>query len=295
MIMSDIRRSSLRELLSKKKCLRFMEAHSPISALIAENSNIKDSGEIIQYDGFWSSSLTDSTVKGKPDIELLDIQNRLLNINDIFEITTKPLIFDGDTGGKIEHFTLNLRSLERIGVSAVIIEDKTGLKKNSLLGNEVFQQQEEIDVFCRKIRKGKESQLSDNFMIIARIESLILEAGMKDAIERAFAYVEAGADGIMIHSRQKQPDEVIEFADLFKKKYFHIPLICVPTSYTQIHFNDLEKNGFNIVIYANHMLRAAYPAMMSVANDILKYGRTFEVESKCLPISNVLNLIEGTL
>lgn len=293
-ITNDMRRQSLRSILETKRCLRFMEVHNPISALIAEKTKYKDQGQIIQYDGFWSSSLTDSTTRGKPDIEALDIPNRLSNINDVFEVTTKPLIFDGDTGGKPEHFAINIRSLERAGVSAVIIEDKTGLKKNSLFGNDVVQHQESIPAFCHKIKTGKLSQMSENFMIIARVESLILEAGMEDALNRAFAYVDAGANGIMIHSRKKQPDEVIEFAKHFKQKQPNTPLVCVPTSYAQIHFDELENNGFNIVIYANHMLRSAYPAMKAVAHDILKYGRTLEVEPQCLKIKDVLELIDGT-
>lgn len=293
-ITNDNRRGALRYLLEKKHCLRFMEVHNPISALIAENTKINSFGELIEYDGFWSSSLTDSTTRGKPDIEALDIPNRLLNVNDVFEVTTKPLIFDGDTGGKAEHFAINIRSLERAGVSAVIIEDKTGLKKNSLLGNRVVQHQASIPDFCNKIKIGKLSQISRNFMIIARVESLILERGMEDALNRAFAYVDSGADGIMIHSQKKDPSEVLKFANSFKAKYPEIALICVPTSYSQIYFNELENSGFNIVIYANHLFRSAYPAMQDVAQSILRHGRTFEVESQCLKIQDILELIPGT-
>jgi phosphoenolpyruvate phosphomutase len=295
-ITSDARRASLRIILSKKKCLRVIEAHSPISALLAEKAKYKDekSGEMVGYDAFWSSSLTDSTVRGKPDIEVLDIPNRLANINDIFEVTQAPLVMDGDTGGKPEHFAINVRSLERLGVSAVIIEDKTGLKKNSLLGNDVTQQQESIEEFCHKIRVGKAAQISSDFMIIARIESLILDAGMDDALKRAFAYVEAGVDGIMIHSRQKSSNEVVEFARQFKAVHPNIPLVCVPTSYAHTYFSELTNAGFNMVIYANHMLRSAYVAMQAVATDILKHGRTLEVEPQCLGINEILQLIPGT-
>ncbi len=287
---------SLRTALQHKKCLRVLETHSPISALLVEKTCIRDeqSHEIISYDAFWSSSLTDSTERGKPDIEALDIPCRLANIHEIFEVTTKPLIMDGDTGGKPEHFKLNVRSLERIGVSAVIIEDKIGLKRNSLLGNEVVQQQATLQEFCHKISEGKASQMTSDFMIIARVESLILKAGMNDALKRAFAYVEAGADGIMIHSRQKNEDEVREFAQRFRDQYSDLPLVCVPTSYAQTYFSDLEKTGFNVVIYANHMLRSAYLAMQLTATHILKYGRTLEAEQGCLSIKEILELIPGT-
>lgn len=295
-ITTDIRRGMLRQLLLQKKCLRILETHSPLSAVLAEKTQVHTGSYTcpINYDGFWSSSLTDSTVRGKPDIEAIDIPGRLFNINDIFEVTSKPLIMDGDTGGKPEHFSINVRSLERTGVSAVIIEDKTGLKKNSLLGNEVTQQQESIPAFCHKIREGKKAQLSEDFMIIARVESLILECGMEDALERAFAYVEAGADGIMIHSRQKRPDEVFDFAQHFRSKKPDTPLVCVPTSYNHVFFVDLEAAGFNVVIYANHLLRASYLAMRSVAQSILRNERTHEVEGECLSIKDILELIPGT-
>lgn len=293
-IATDARCAQLRIALASKKCLRVLETHSPLSALLAERTRVDESGATINYDAFWSSSLTDSTERGKPDIEVLDIQNRLSNINDIFEVTSIPLIMDGDTGGKPEHFALNVRSLERVGVSAVIIEDKTGLKKNSLFGNDVVQQQEGIEEFCYKIRVGKAAQINSDFMIIARVESLILDAGMEDALKRAFAYVEAGADGIMIHSRKETPGEVIEFAHIFKARFPDCPLVCVPTSYAQTYFSDLEKAGFNIVIYANHMLRSAYVAMHHVANEILRNGRTWEAEQHCLGINEILQLIPGT-
>ncbi|WKB52624.1 phosphoenolpyruvate mutase [Eleftheria terrae] len=295
-VTADRRRALLRQRLSQKKCLRVLEAHSPISALLAESLDVPDArtGESVQYDALWSSSLTDSTERGKPDIEALDISNRLFNVNDIFEVATLPLIMDGDTGGKPEHFALNVRSLERVGVSAVIIEDKTGLKKNSLFGNTVLQQQENIGEFCAKIAAGKAAQISDDFMIIARVESLILEAGMEDALQRAQAYLAAGADGIMIHSRRSEPAEVVEFARRFRSEFPQVPLVCVPTSYCQTYFDELEQAGFNIVIYANHMLRAAYLAMRRAATDILKYGRTQEAEPYCLGINEILDLIPGT-
>lgn len=293
-VTSDIRRKTLKRLLQAKPLTRFIEAHNPLSALIAEKSRVDVDGKIRQFDGFWSSSLTDSTARGKPDIEALDISSRLSNVNDIFEVTTKPLIFDGDTGGRPEHFDLNVRSMERLGISAVIIEDKKGLKKNSLFGNEVFQCQEEIEVFCEKIRIGRSARVGDDFMVIARVESLILDKGMADAIERAEAYMGAGADGVMIHSRQKSPDEVFEFAQQFKKSFPNAPLVCVPTSYNTCFEDELADKGFNIVIYANHLLRAAYPAMESVALEILRAGRSLEVDSKILGIDKILKLIPGT-
>ncbi len=291
----DIRRKMLKRLLYAKPMLRLIEAHNPISALIAENAEVQVEGKIRQFDGFWSSSLTDSTAKGKPDIEALDISSRLSNVNDIFEVTTKPMIIDGDTGGKHEHFELNVRTMERLGISAVIIEDKNGLKKNSLLGNSVDQSQEDMQSFCEKIKAGRASRVSEDFMIIARVESLILEKGMKDAIKRSEAYAQAGADGIMIHSRRKDPDEVFEFSRIFRKSFPDLPLVCVPTSYNTATENMLSENGFNIVIYANHLLRAAYPAMRKVAQAILLNGRSAEVDSQLMGIQEILELIPGTM
>lgn len=290
----DIRRRTLKRLLAAKPISRFIEAHNPLSALIAETSSIEVGGKLRQYDGFWSSSLTDSTSKGKPDIEALDISSRLANVNDIFDVTTKPLIFDGDTGGRPEHFELNVRSMERLGISAVIIEDKTGLKKNSLLGTEVVQTQEDPKAFCEKIRAGRGARVSDDFMVIARIESLILDRGMKDALDRANEYAGAGVDGIMIHSRKKKPDEVFEFSRSFRANFPNIPLICVPTTYNTVSEEELAANGFNIVIYANQLLRAAFPAMQKVALEILKNGRSAEVDSDLMSIKEILKLIPGT-
>jgi phosphoenolpyruvate phosphomutase len=271
-----------------------MEAHNPISALIVEHSRVELNGKVREFDGFWSSSLTDSTARGKPDIEALDINSRLSNINDLFDVTTKPLIMDADTGGKLEHFELHVRSMERLGISAAIIEDKTGLKKNSLLGNEVAQTQDDIPSFCEKIKAGRKARVSEDFMVIARIESLILDKGMKDALARAEAYADAGVDAIMIHSRKKEPDEVFEFAKTLRLSYPNLPLVSVPTSYNKTTEEQLAEHGFKIVIYANHLLRAAYPAMKSVALDILKNGRSAEVDSRLMNINDILELIPGT-
>jgi phosphoenolpyruvate phosphomutase / 2-hydroxyethylphosphonate cytidylyltransferase len=290
----DIRKATLRRLLDAKNIVRIMEAHNPLSALILENLNINKNGKSHYFDGFWSSSLTDSTSQGKPDIEALEINNRLNNINNIFDVTTKPLIMDADTGGKIEHFELNVRSMERLGISAVIIEDKKGLKKNSLFGNEVKQEQESKEYFSEKIMAGRSSRVSDNFMVIARIESLILEKGIVDAIERANAYVNAGVDGIMIHSRKKTPDEIFEFSKIFRQQHKSVPLVSVPSTYNSVTEEELAKNGFNIVIYANQMLRAAYPAMYKVAESILKNGRSLEVDEDLIKIKKILELIPGT-
>ena len=291
---AEIRRRALRRSLSAKKICRFIEAHSPLSALISENAEEIIDGKVRSFDGFWSSSLTDSTEMGKPDIEALDISDRLANIDDIFEVTTKPLIMDADTGGKAEHFEMHVRSMERLGVSAVIIEDKTGLKKNSLFGNDVEQTQEDMDIFSEKIRMGRAALVNSDFMIIARVESLILEKGMDDAINRARSYVKAGADGIMIHSREKEPDEVFEFARIFRIEFPHTPLVCVPTSYSQVTEDELSDHGFNMVIYANQMLRAAYPAMSRVAHSILQNSRSLEVDKDLISISEILKLIPGT-
>ena len=290
----SIRLERLRRLIDAKPFVRIMEVHNALSSLIVENTKVTKDGTNIEYDGMWSSSLTDSTSKGKPDIEAVDLTARLTTINEIFEVTTKPMIFDADTGGKPEHFEFTVRSLERTGVSAVIIEDKTGLKKNSLFGNDVKQTQDTIENFCHKIKTGKKAQVTDDFMIIARIESLILEQGMDDATTRAFAYIEAGADGVIIHSRNKSPNEVVEFCNIFRKKHADIPIIVVPTSYNQITADELSKAGVNVVIYANHMLRAAYPGMVEIAKSILDNNRSHEAEEKLLSIKKILELIPGT-
>lgn len=287
----DIRRSRLKRLIEAKPVVRIMESHNALSGLIVEN--VKGENEI-EYDGMWSSSLTDSTSKGKPDIEAVDVSTRINTINEIFEVTTKPMIYDADTGGIAEHFAFTVRTLERTGISAVIIEDKTGLKKNSLFGNDVSQTQDSVENFCHKIQIGKKAQITDDFMIIARIESLILEKGMSDAINRAKAYIEAGADGIMIHSRKKEATEVLEFCKIFREYNANIPIIAVPTSYNQISAKELAEAGVNIVIYANHMLRAAYPGMMNVAKSILNYDRSYEAEKELLSINEILDLIPGT-
>ncbi len=293
-ITSVTRMQRLKQLVQNKEILLILEAHNALSALIAENMIVDRDGLQVSFDGVWSSSLTDSTSKGKPDIEAVDITSRINTVNEIFEVTTKPMIFDGDTGGKIEHFEFTVKSLERTGVSAVVIEDKTGLKKNSLFGNEVEQTQDTIENFCEKIKAGKASQISDDFMIFARIESLILDAGMEDALKRAYEYIKAGADGIMIHSRKKDPSEIQEFMSSFRSNDDKTPVIVVPSSFNSVTVDEFKSLGVNIVIYANHMLRAAYPAMSEVAESILKNARSEEAEPKCMPIKDILEFIPGT-
>lgn len=291
---ADRRRGQLRRLLGARNLIRVLETHSGISSLIAENLEIDVHGRKKSFDAVWSSSLTDSTNKGKPDIEAVDTTDRANTIGSIFEVTTKPMIYDGDTGGRPEHFVFTVKTLERLGVSAIVIEDKTGLKKNSLFGTDVAQTQDTIDDFCTKIRLGKNAQVSDDFMIIARCESLILEKGMTDAIERCKAYLHAGADGIMIHSRQEDGVEILEFCEKYKEFGAGKPLVVVPSSFDRITEEEFEKAGVNIVIYANHMLRAAYPAMLNVARMILENDRCFDVRPYCLSIKEILEMIPGT-
>ena len=290
----DIRLKTLRRLINAKPIVRILEAHDGLCGLIIENLEIQKGDKREVFDGMWSSSLTDSTSKGKPDIEAVDLTTRLQDLNNILECTTKPIIFDGDTGGKIEHFTFTVRTLERHGISAIIIEDKVGLKKNSLFGTDAIQTQDTIEGFCAKIKAGKEAQVTQDFMISARIESLIAGKPMSDALERAYAYVEAGADGIMIHSKNKSGEDIKEFCLTFRQRYAHVPIVVVPTTYDHIHESELRKWGVNVVIYANHMLRAAYPAMMRVACTILENGRAQEVRDLCMPIKEILELIPGT-
>jgi len=287
----QVRINRLRRLLEMKPLLRFMEAHNGLTGLIVEKLRISQGDVVKQFDGMWVSSLCDSTVKGKPDIELVDNSSRLNTINDILEVTTKPIIMDGDTGGLIEHFAYLVKSLERLGVSAVIIEDKVGLKKNSLFGTEVAQEQDSIEHFSQKISRGKRAQVTEDFMIIARIESLILNAGVEDALKRAKAYLEAGADGIMIHSKDKDPGEVFEFCREFRRFNKKAALVAVPTTYCQVTESELSEAGVDLVIYANHLLRSAYPAMVKTAENILENERAYESEAECMPIKDIINLI----
>ncbi len=290
--MPEYRRKRLRQLVEMCPVVKTIEAHSGLTGIIAEKTVVETDGKLDQFDAMWVSSLCDSTAKGKPDIELVDMSSRLRTIDDIMEVTTKPIILDGDTGGLIEHFVYNVRTLERMGVSAIIIEDKTGLKKNSLFGTEVEQTQDSIENFCAKISAGKRVQLTDDFMIIARIESLILERGMEDALERAFAYVAAGADGIMIHSRKKSPAEIFEFCDKFREKDKKTPIVVVPTSFNSATEEELASHGVNIVIYANQLTRSAFPAMQQTALEILKNHRAQEVDSKLMPFKEIITLID---
>lgn len=292
LMMPEFRRKRLKQLLKIRPIVKALEAHSGLTGLIVEKTVVEHNGQLDQFDAMWISSLCDSTAKGKPDIELVDMTSRFRTIEDITEVTTKPIIFDGDTGGLVEHFVYNVRTLERMGVSAVIIEDKIGLKKNSLFGTSVAQTQDSIEHFSEKIRAGKKVQLTDDFMIVARIESLILEKGMKDALNRAQAYVKAGADGIMIHSKKEKPDEILEFCDRFREYDKETPIVVVPTSYNTVTESELAKHGVNIVIYANQLTRSAFPAMKQTAADILKYHRAKEVDDKLLPINSIISLID---
>jgi len=290
----DIRLRQLRRLLAAKPIVRVLEVHNGISALIVENVRVEIGNQLREFDAMWSSSLTDSTAKGKPDIEAVDMTSRMQTVNDIFEVTTKPLIFDADTGGNPEHFIFTVKSLERLGVSAVVIEDKIGLKKNSLFGEEVVQQQDTIENFSYKIRAGKHAQITDDFMIVARVESLILGKGMDDALARTKAYIDAGADAIMIHSRKEEPDEILEYCMSYRNLDRQVFLVVVPSTYNKIFEDELTNASVNIVIYANHLLRSAYPAMFKVAESILKHGRCYECEEDCMSINEILDLIPGT-
>ena len=289
--MPDFRRGRLKKLLAVKKLITAIEAHSGITGLIAEKTTVLKDGKTYQFDAMWLSSLCDSTAKGKPDIELVDMTSRFRTIDDIMEVTTKPIIFDGDTGGLTEHFVYTVRSLERMGVSMIIIEDKTGLKKNSLFGTEVAQTQDTIENFCDKITAGKHALKTRDFMICARIESLILEQGMEDALKRAFAYVTAGADAIMIHSRKKSPDEIFQFVDEFRQKDTTTPIVVVPTSFNTVTEDEFKAHGVNIVIYANQLTRTGFPAMQKAAQCILEHHRAKECDDLCMPIKDIINLI----
>jgi phosphoenolpyruvate phosphomutase len=289
----EVRLSRLKRLLGANNVVRALEAHDGLSGLIVENTSVTKNGKNLEFDAMWLSSLTESTSRGKPDIEAVDVSTRLQTVNEICEVTTKPIIYDGDTGGKPEHLAYTVRNLERLGVSAIIIEDKEGLKRNSLYGNEVIQTQSSIENFSERIVAAKNAQITNDFMVIARVESLILEFGMEDALRRAHAYVVAGADGIMIHSRSKSPDEVLEFCKTFRLRDQVTPIIVVPTSYSAVRESELVSSGVNIVIYANHLIRASYPQMVKVASSILENQRSLEVENLIAPFSEILEIIPG--
>jgi len=289
------RLASLRRLISAKPVVRILESHNGLTGLIAEHTSVEVNGQHREFDGMWASSLTDSTSKGKPDIEAVDLTTRLHDLNDTLEVTTKPVIYDGDTGGKLEHFVFTVRTLERLGISAVIIEDKVGLKQNSLFGTDAIQTQDTIEGFCNKIKAGKEAQITRDFMIISRCESLIAGKPVDDALERCHAYVAAGADGVMIHSKDKSGEDIKEFCLRFREKDPHTPIVAVPTTYNQFTEEELAEWGINVVIYANHMLRSAYPAMVKCAERILETSRSLEASDEyCMPIKQILNLIPGT-
>lgn len=292
----DNRRSKLKKLLKVKPYVRLIDVSNGLTGLIAENIKLEDkkTATTKEFDAMWISSLCDSTFKGKPDIELVDLTSRLNTINEVMEVTTKPIILDGDTGGKIEHFTYNVKTLERMGVSAIIIEDKTGLKKNSLFGTEVKQELDDPEHFAAKIRAGKQAQVTRDFMIFARLESLIAGKGIDDALMRAKIYIEAGADGIMIHSKEKDGKDIFEFMKEFREFSKDIPIVVVPTTYNQFTEEELHEGGANIIIHANHLLRSAYPAMVNTAKSILEHGRSKEASDEyCLPVKEILTLIPG--
>jgi len=286
------RMKTLRRLIDVKPIVRILEAHNGLTGLIVEKTTLEKNGRKIEFDGIWESSLTDSTAKGKPDTELVDFSSRFSTIEEILEVTTKPIIVDGDTGGRLEHFKFRVKTLERLGVSAIIIEDKIGSKRNSLFGTDVEQQQDSIENFSNKISEGKKSLVTEDFMIIARIESLILKNGMNDALKRAKAYIKAGADGIMIHSKEKDGKEIIEFCNRFKAFEKRVPLVVVPSTFAHMTEKDFEELGVNIVIYGNHLLRSAYPSMVKAAESILKHDRCMEASNEyCMPIKEILTLI----
>ena len=288
------RLKSLRKLLDAKQISRFMEAHNGLTGLIVEKTSVQKGRQKKEFDGVWLSSLTVSTSMGKPDTEVVDFSSRFQTIEEIMEVTTKPIIVDGDTGGKIEHFRFKVRTLERLGVSAVIIEDKIGVKRNSLFGTEVFQEQDTIENFCDKIRAGNSMLVTDDFMIIARVESLILKSGMNDALNRAQEYIGAGADGIMIHSKEKDGKEIIEFCKKYKAFEKRVPLVVVPSTFTHMTEKEFKELGVNIVIYGNHLVRSAYPSMVKTAESILEHARCMEAsEEYCMPIKEILTLIPG--
>ena len=287
----DMRKSMLKRLINNKNIVRLLEAHSGLTGLIVEKARHESNDGVYEFDAIWASSLTESTNKGMPDTESVDLTSRMQMLNEIVRVTTKPIIFDADTGGKLEHLQFLIDSLERIGVSAMIMEDKVGNKRNSLYDSSVKQKQASIAVFTNKLKKAKELKSSDDFMIFARIESFILVQSHDHALNRAMKYISAGADGIMIHSNKKSPKEIIKFTKSYNKLSNRVPLLIVPTSYNQVKESTLIENNINLVVYANHLIRAAYPAMRDAAQSILKNKRSYEIDKNILSIKDILNLI----
>ncbi len=287
----ETRMKCLRRLLQAKNIVRILEVHNGLSGLIVEKTSFRDQGMTREFDGMWLSSLTDSTAKGKPDIEFVDLTSRMNTLNNILEVTTKPVLYDGDSGSIPEHFVFMVRTLERLGVSAVVIEDKVGPKRNSLLEKQDNQRQDSIESFSDKIRMGKQAQVTEDFMVIARIESLILGKGVGDALTRAAAFMDAGADAVLIHSKSDKPDEVLEFCGEYSRLGKKVPLVVLPTTYPQVTEEQLVEAGVNVVIYANHMLRSAYPAMQQAAESILKNSRCLEADRECMPVKDMITLI----
>ncbi len=285
--------SRLKRLFNVKKIVRILESHNALTGLIIENLKVSKKNSLLEFDGMWSSSLTDSATKGKPDNSSVDFSSRISSLNEMLDVTSKPLVFDADNGGQLEHLPFLIRSLERAGVSAIIMEDKIGLKKNSLFKNQSDTKQDRPELFSKKIKKICLSRQSNDFMVIARIESFILGKGLKDALKRAEIYSKAGADAILIHSKEKTPNEIFSFAREFKKSKNFIPLVSVPSTYSKVYEKDLIKNGFKLVIYANQLLRAAYPAMQNAAKTILYKSRAFEIDKKIIPIKEIINLIKN--
>jgi phosphoenolpyruvate phosphomutase len=289
----DVRRRRLRRLIHAQPLTRLLQVHDGLSGLLIEKLQVEYDQTCRAFDGMWSSSFADATTRGKPDIEAIDFSSRMTTVNDILEVTTKPLLYDADTGGRPEHVAFTVRSLERLGVSGIVIEDKTGLKRNSLLGNDHRQSQDAVESFAAKIQAATRARITEDFLVIARVESLILGNGMDDALRRAQAYIEAGADGIMIHSRRKTAEEIFAFCERYANLESRKPLVVVPSSYSSVYEHELKAAGVSVVIYANHMLRAAYPAMAGVARSILCHGRAFESEPACAPLDEILRLIPG--
>ena len=288
----EVRQIKFKRLINVKKIVRILEAHSPLSAMIVENTNVVKKNKFYEFDGMWSSSLTDSALRGKPDNESVDLSARMNTLNEILSVTTKPIIFDADTGGRNEHLPYTVKALESAGISAIIIEDKIGLKKNSLFQNQSNAKQDNIKNFCKKIEVAVNAKISDDFMIIARIESFILGKNLNDALKRAEAYSKSGADAILIHSKEKKPDQIIQFSKKFIKSKYRKPIVAVPSTYSSTYEKTLQESGVNVIIYANHLLRASYPSMMKVAESILKFERSKEAEKNIIPIKEIISLIK---
>jgi phosphoenolpyruvate phosphomutase len=267
----------LRGQLLRPAVIRVAGAHDALSALVAEDAG---------FDAVWASSLAISAARGLPDMSLLTMTDYLQAASYINDASAVPVIADCDTGfGNITNVAFMVRQYEAAGIAAVCIEDKVFPKRNSFVKTE--QVLEDATTFARKIEVAKQTQRSDDFVVIARTEAAIAGAGIAEALRRAHLYVDAGADAILMHSKSSEPDEVLDFLCQWEGR---APVVVVPTTYYAWHVDDAAKAGVSMVIYANQALRAAVRSMRHVLSQVLLAGSSVCVEKQIAPMSDIFRL-----